>query len=307
MLAWILGLVFALFLVAAALYFLAPGVVFRATMAAARRGAGLRLKSASVDGHTVPYLDGGDGETLLLLHGFGANKDHWTMVARYLTPHFRVVAPDLPGFGDSTRREEAHYGLDAQIARVGAFADALGLDTFHLGGNSMGGYLAAVFAKRHPERVSSLWLLAPAGALGAEPSELQAQIEQGDNPLLLRNEQEFDEMTALCFTSPPPMPAQFKRPLLARAIAESRFNEKIFADIFAEPAGLEEELPGCETRALVVWGDEDRLLHPSGAAIVHGLLPNSELVVMKRMGHIPMVERPAESAADLLKFHGKAA
>lgn len=307
MLTWLLAVVFALFLLAAALYFLAPGVVFRAAMAAARRSAGLELKSVTVDGHTVPYLVGGEGEPLVVLHGFGANKDHWTMVARYLTRHFRVIAPDLPGFGDSTRRPEANYGLDAQIARLGAFADALGLEAFHLGGNSMGGYLAAVFAGRHPARVSSLWLLAPAGALTAEPSELQAVMERGENPLLLANEADFDRMTAMCFSTQPPMPAQFKRPLLARAIAESSFNEKIFAELFAEPAGLETEVEGCPTRALIVWGDEDRLLHHSGADVVHALLPNSECCIMKRMGHIPMVERPAETAADWLRFHGRAA
>lgn len=164
-------------------------------MALTRRSRGLRLKSVSAGGHDIPCLEGGNGEPLLLPHGFAANKDHWTMIARYLTPHFRLVAPDVPAFGDSTRDDAARYGPDEQIARIDAFADALGLERFHLGGNSMGGYLAAVYAARHPARVESLWLLAPAGVLTAEPSDMQHLFKNGENPLLIRNVATFDELS----------------------------------------------------------------------------------------------------------------
>jgi pimeloyl-ACP methyl ester carboxylesterase len=60
-------------------------------------------------GHTLHYLDGGSGETLVLLHGIFAEKDHWVDFARPLTPHYRVIAPDLPGFGESTRLPDNDY------------------------------------------------------------------------------------------------------------------------------------------------------------------------------------------------------
>lgn len=287
-----------------ALYHLAPGIPYLWLIALARRTAGLRLHQVRVDGHDVPYLEGGHGEPLLLLHGFGADKDNWTMVARYLRRHCRVIAPDLPGFGDASRLEQASYGLDVQLERIAAFADALGLESFHLGGNSMGGYLAAMFAKRHPERVRSLWLLAPAGAMGAEPSETLTLLEAGENPLIPRDMAAFDKLAALCFETAPAMPAQFKRPLLARFQRNAAFNEKIFAELFTEPVALEGCIDGLATRTLLVWGDNDRVLHPSGAGILAELLNDVSTVIMPRMGHIPMVERPRDSASDYLRFRG---
>lgn len=286
-----------------ALYYAAPGVLFRAATVLGRRLAGLRLAHVEVDGHRVAYLDGGRGEPLLLLHGFGANKDHWITVARLLTPHFRVIALDLPGFGDSTRRLEARYGVDQQLARLAAFADYLGLGRFHIGGNSMGGYLATLFAARYPERVASLWLLAPAGALSAEPSVALNLMSNGDNPLIATDIASFDRLTALCFCKQPYLPAQFKRLLLARAKAEAAFNAKMFDDMFNAPLALETSVGDLAAPTLLVWGHDDRILHPSGQAVLRPLFRNDEVILMKDMGHVPMIERPAETAQDLLRFH----
>lgn len=289
------------------LYYVAPGLLFRWATAFGRRSAGLKLAQVEVDGHRIAYLHGGQGEALVLLHGFGANKDHWTLVARLLTPHFRVIVPDLPGFGDSSRHDAARYGVNEQLARIAAFAATLGLAEFHLGGNSMGGYLACLFAVRHTGQVKSLWLLAPAGVLSAEKSETLALLEAGDNPLVATDVAAFDRLAALCFCKQPYMPAQFKRPLLARAVAEAPFNSKIFSEMFSEPVALETSVAGLAVRSLVVWGDDDRVLHPSALNILRPLLADAEFILMRHMGHIPMIERPAETAMDFLRFHGRMA
>lgn len=289
------------------LYYAAPGLLFRWATAFGRRSAGLKLAQVEVDGHRIAYLHGGQGEALMLLHGFGANKDHWTLVARLLTPHFRVIVPDLPGFGDSSRHDAARYGVNEQLARIAAFAATLGLAEFHLGGNSMGGYLASLFAVRHTGQVKSLWLLAPAGVLSAEKSETLALLEAGDNPLVATDVAAFDRLAALCFCKQPYMPAQFKRPLLARAVAEAPFNSKIFSEMFSEPVALETSVAGLAVRSLVVWGDDDRVLHPSALNILRPLLADAEFILMRHMGHIPMIERPAETAMDFLRFHGRMA
>jgi len=289
------------------LYYLAPGLLFRMATALGRRAAGLKLASTTVDGHRVAYLHGGQGEPLLLLHGFAANKDHWAMVARLLTPHFHVIAPDLPGFGDSDRQQQARYGVEPQLARIAAFAAALKLDSFHLGGNSMGGYLATLYALQHPEQVRSLWLLAPAGILSAEPSEMLRLLEAGDNPLVATDMASFDRLAALCFCKQPYLPARFKRPLLARSVEEAPFNTRIFAEMFSEPVALEERVASLATRTLVVWGDDDRVLHPSALDILRPLLSDAEFILMRDMGHVPMIERPAETAFDFLRFHGRLA
>src|ERR1700710_2020288 len=83
--------------------FLFPAQFARAAANAERGAAGLERKETDIPGLHVVYLEGGQGKPLLLLHGFGADKDNWTRVARYLTPHFHVFALDLPGYGESAQ------------------------------------------------------------------------------------------------------------------------------------------------------------------------------------------------------------
>ena len=170
----------------------------------------------------------------------------------------------------------------------------------------MGGYLAAVLAARYSLKVSSLWLLAPAGVMSANPSELQTLIEEGVNPLLIEDEKAFDRLTDMVFTVKPSMPAQFKRPMLKRAMVEAGFNAKIFEEMFSEAVSLEDELVGLDTESLVVWGDSDRVLDPSGLGVLCDLMSNAECHMMLNTGHVPMIERSAETAKDFLSFHGRA-
>ncbi len=300
---WIaIGLI-ALLLLAWALVHVYRWPLFTAAVNAQRRKGGLARRSVSVDGHDVAYLEGGSGEPLVLLHGFGANKDNWIQIAPLLSPHFRLVIPDLPGFGESTRDPASHYGADEQVRRLAAFLDELHLDSVHLGGNSMGAYIAGLFGARHPDRVKSLWLLAPAGVMAAEASEYFQCLERGENPLLVNDTADFARLVDLCFNKAPYVPRAFQRCLAERNMSERAFNEKVFSDMFDEPLPLEDALAACVVRTQIVWGDNDRILHVSGAAILGQTLHRAETVVMERMGHCPMLERPAETAARYLEFH----
>jgi len=278
--------------------------LFNFAIRAQRAKAKLEEKTAHIDGHDVVYLDGGSGEPLILLHGFGANKDNWSQIAPLLTPHFRLIIPDLPGFGDSSRNSDARYGADEQLERLHSFIAELGLGAVHLGGNSMGGYLAGLYAARYPAKVKSQWLLAPAGVHAAEPSEYFQCIEKGENPLLVDNTADFMRLVDMCFTKMPYVPRAFQRCLCERNIAERDFNEKIFRDVFTEPLVLEKELEGSTVKTQILWGDGDRILHPSGAGILGDTISGAQTIVMERMGHCPMLERPRETAALYLKFHG---
>ena len=142
-----------------------------------RAHAGLARKEITLaDGTHVVYLEGGSGEPLVLVHGFGADKDNFTRVARWLTPHYRVIVPDLVGFGESSHLPDVDYHYAAQAQRVRAFVQALGLQRVDLGGNSMGGGIAMSYAAQHPQEVHSLWLVDCAGIAGAPPSESLAKI-----------------------------------------------------------------------------------------------------------------------------------
>ena len=129
-------------------YFLFPGVMFDFLKTAERSAAGLKQKSVQVNGLRIEYLEGGKGDPLVLLHGFGANKDNWTRFAKHLTSHFRVIALDLPGFGESSLAPDGDYRTHVQAERLKAFIRALGIESFHLGGNSMGGNIGQSVATR---------------------------------------------------------------------------------------------------------------------------------------------------------------
>ena len=269
-----------------------------------RRKGDLSEHSIKIDDHDIVYLEGGTGEPLLLLHGFGANKDNWLQIAPLLAPHFRLIIPDLPGFGDSTRKDESRYAAADQIVRLHGMINALELGAVHLGGNSMGGYLAGLYAAQCPAHVKSQWLLAPAGVISAEPSEFFQMVENGDNPLLVNTPADFKRLLQMCFTKIPYIPQAFQRCICERNIREQKFNEKIFGDLLIDPPALEVVLNGSKTKTQILWGDEDRILHASGASLLGNAIANAETIVMKKMGHCPMLERPRETAELYLKFQG---
>lgn len=266
-----------------------------------RKGAGLEAKSIAVNGFQIHYLEGGTGEPLLMIHGFGANKDNWTRIGRYLTPHYRVIALDLPGFGDSSKPVEAGYRYADQLPRIQAFAEALGLKQYHVAGNSMGGYFAAGLARHYPNSVQSAWLLAPARVDGAEPSEMGRRIAAGEPvPLLAQTPAEFDQIIDFVFADPPYLPGFYRGVLAERAIAAYPLNRRIFGQIHKESPALESEVAGLRTPMLISWGELDRVLHVSGAEVLDKLLPNAEVIRMPEVGHLPMVEAPRQSAEDYL-------
>jgi len=278
--------------------------LFKLTLRAQRSRAGLVEKAVEVDGHTVVYLEGGSGEPLVLIHGFGANKDNWLQIAPLLTPHYHLVIPDLPGFGESTRSDSATYSADDQLRRLRAFVENLGLDGVHLGGNSMGGWLAGLYTARHPSEVKSQWLLAPAGVASAQPSVLFEGIERGDNALLVESPKDFSRLMEMCFTKVPYVPQAFSRCLCEQNMRDQPFNAKIFDELAIEPPKLEQELADSEVKTQILWGDGDQILHCSGAAILGDVIPNAQTIVMEKMGHCPMLERPQETARLYLKFQG---
>jgi pimeloyl-ACP methyl ester carboxylesterase len=257
------------------------------------------------DGTHVVYLEGGHGEPLVLLHGFGTDKDNFTRVARYLTPHYRVIAPDLIGFGESTHLQDADYRYAAQAERVHAFVQALGLKQIDLGGNSMGGALALSYAAQHPQEVRSLWLIDTAGVAGAPPSELARIIASGGrNPLMVTKESDFPALVKFTMADPPYLPGMVMDTLARERIANQALERKVFAQIATD--SVNDAVKGLPTPTLIVWGAEDRALSVGTVPVLQALLPHSQAVVMPGVGHAPMIERPKQAAQDYLQFRAGA-
>ena len=283
--------------------YFAPYEAVRIGLDLERGRSGLAAQHATVDGLDWEYLDGGTGEPLLLIHGFGADKDNFTRVSRFLTPSYRVVVPDLPGYGGSSKPADADYGILAQVERLRAFARQLNLGKVHVGGNSMGGYIAAAWAAKYPDEVATLWLLAPAATrVAVSESELgRIYRDTGANPLLARTAEEHAKVRAFVMSQPPYLPYSLKHVMAERAAANYPLHLRIFTDLVKGPT-LESWATRIDTPALIVWGDQDRALHPNGAEATRALMPNGRVVMMPGIGHLPMIEAVAQSAQDYLAF-----
>lgn len=290
-----------------ALEHLAPQRMARLWLGLERRRAGLTLKRQAIAGGIdMPYLEGGRGEPLLLVHGFGGDKDNFTRLAGALTRHYRVIVPDLPGFGEATRDAALRYAVGDQVQRLHAFVSALGLPPLHLGGNSMGGFIAAEYAATHPQQVKSLWLLDPAGTAAAHGSPmLRHYLATGDTPLLLRKPEDIGVLLQAIAVKAPLLPPSVKTVLAQRAIADRALHARILQQLVHESPTLEERLPAIAAPTLVVWGSEDRILHPDGAAALQARLPRCRVVLMRGIGHVPMMEAPAATAGDYLRFRAE--
>ena len=295
----------ALLLVPVVLYLAAPELLVDLFTDMARKSAGLSKGSVVVDDYTVFYLEGGKGETILLVHGFSVDKDTWNRFAKYLTPSFHVVAVDLPGFGESTRNQDASYTIAAQVERLDKIAGALSLKSFHLAGNSMGGNIAGKYAVRFPDKVLTLGLINTAGILHCpDKSEIAALLEKGENPLLVETEEDFDAMLAFSFVNLPWFPGIIKKKMAEEWARNRSFNEKVTEQLFAEASDLEPDLSKIQARTLILWGDRDRLLDVSCAQVLGKGLPDSTTVIMKDCGHVPIMERSEETVRHDLEFLG---
>jgi abhydrolase domain-containing protein 6 len=293
------------------IYFLFPETLFNLAVKAGRHSAGLVKKEIQIDDHKIAYLEGGKGETILLIHGFGANKDNWARFSKYLTSDYHVVIPDIPGFGESSQIQKDSYDAEQQLKRIDRFTEVLKLEKFHLAGNSMGGMFAAMYGAKYPQKVLTVALLAPGGVGSPNPSEVAILINNGKNPLLIGSTEDFDKLLNLCFVKPPFMPSQFKKVLAADAVAHADFNKKIWGDLKwtptkETPSSIENflvpYLPQIQAPVLIIWGDADKILDVGGVSVLEKNLKKYKTIIMKDTGHIPMLEKPQETASYYVSY-----
>jgi pimeloyl-ACP methyl ester carboxylesterase len=275
-------------------------------IAAERAISGLDRKVLQIDGFVVPYLEGGAGDPLVLIHGFGGSKDNFNRVANYLTDHYTVYAIDVPGFGASTRDMNADYVINTQIDRVHEIIEKLGLEKTHIGGNSMGGWISGAYAAKYPEHVSSVWFLAPAGLLESRKSEVIQKFEQtGEIVLTASNKEEFEKIVDVVMYERPAFAPGFVVDAMAtRAAADQPLHKRIYKDFKTVPSDLATALKASTYKGpgLIVWGKEDRVLHVDGATELKTAMPGFDVILMDKVGHVPMMEQPKQVAADYVKW-----
>lgn len=305
-------------LLAAAWYGL-PALLKPPLLAANRATAGLSEKTVSVGPHRIHYLDNGNGSgqgsdkgvPVLLLHGIFAEKDHWVDFARALPGQHRIIVPDLPGFGESGRLEGHAYDYDAQVRYLLAFMDALGIAQAHLAGSSMGGTIAALLAAQHPGRVHSVAFIgSPHGIRSPRPSAMDRQIDAGRAPLVARDQAEFDAMMQLVFAQPPFLPYPILKSAEMDALRLAASNQRLWNAQLKDRYLLDARIAQVKQPVLALWGTDDQVFDVSGAGVLRERLPQARAVTLAGVGHLPMMEKPGDSAAlyaEYLKGLGGAA
>lgn len=283
-------------------YYAFPEKVAGYLIHAARSKAGLTKKKIKIDDHRIVYLEGGKGPTILLLHGYTANKDNWTNFAGYLTKDYHVVIPDIPGYGESSKLMESSYDLSNQMSRLHKFAEALKLKNFHIAGNSMGGLFAGIYAVLYPDEIISLGLFNAAGVTSLGKSAVMKMMEKGENPLVLKGSSDLSRLLELVFVHPPSLPYPLKRVMIQTALANREFYEKELEEMNPDFGSLEKELPNIKAQTLILWGDQDKVLDVSSVPVFEKGLKNHRTVIIKDCGHLPMVEKPQETATHYIDF-----
>jgi pimeloyl-ACP methyl ester carboxylesterase len=262
-----------------------------------------------VDDLEIAYLrnhQAVDGDTIVMIHGFGANKDNWTRLAGHLTDDFNVYAIDLPGHGESSKPLDIGYRLEDQAGYVARIMETLSVENAHIMGNSMGGAITALYAASYPGRVKSAVLFDPAGILEYE-SELVDLVMEGDNPLIPKQPGDFERLMDFALEKKPFVPWPIMGVMEERAIANRDVNEVIFAAI--RDAGFESGFRNAITRiqapVLIIWGKEDRVINYRNGEVFAATIPDARLELMEGIGHAPMVEAPEESAELFRAFLGQ--
>jgi pimeloyl-ACP methyl ester carboxylesterase len=269
-------------------------------------------RRVTVDGVKTQYLEAGSGPSLLLLHGHEQSATSWRWVIPALARTHRVLAPSLPGHGESGPAANGHVPGADLAPFVAAFLSVVGAESpFDLVGHSAGGAIALSLTLADPTRIRTLTLVDSAGlgrevhpllALDTLPiiGELAVMISRMPGGDLIRSSMS----AAMLFAQPWRIPAEFftEQHALGRRPGQLEASTAMARAMFG-PYGqrqiLLDRLPTLTTPTLVVWGASDYLLpvQQAQAAVEH--LPRGSLSVFPDCGHLPHVEHPDRFAAVL--------
>lgn len=242
-----------------------------------------------------------DKPAIVMIHGYSADKDVWPRFAKYFVEDYRVIIPDLAGHGDTGFDPTSSFRGPAQAERVSKMMTALGIEKAHIIGNSMGGFITGWFARLYPDQTITATPVDPAGVASPIPSDREVMIANGQNPFFVKSREDFDSFYPMTMEKPPYLP-EFILAAMAQKYQDRRQElVAIDADLGSND-GLIDELEQITAPTLIMWGNADRLLHVSAAAIWQSKIANSQVHIFDGVGHMPMVEVPVEAAAVYRKF-----
>ena len=275
------------------------GVQLRAMERAIALAAGVKAQRTP-DGVAYCARPGKRGLPLVGVHGFGGDKETWLMMSA-LVPRARgTVLIDLPGHGRSADVPESHASIRHHAEAVVRVLDHAGVDRAVICGNSMGGGVALRLARSWPDRVAALVLVA---SVGRDVHEGGARAWVDHNPLIPR-EQDVDRFMELVLERPPPVGRAVIRHVITQRARRADALQRLFRGfvLAGGDAGVPRALEQIDLPALVIHGEQDRIIDKRVAEDLVLALPRAELVVMRGVGHAPQLEAPRHTARMIERF-----
>ena len=259
-------------------------------------------RTVRVNGKQIFVADTGTGPAVVLLHGGGPGASGVSNYSRNIEPlaeNFRVIVPDMPGYGRSTKGVDRRDPFGYLADHIRGMLDALGIDRAHLVGNSYGGSCALRLALDTPHRVDKLVLMGPGGvgtSRGLPSAGLRSLLAYygGDGPSL-------EKLRTFIRTY-----LVHDGDAVPDSLIESRYQASIDPEVTASPplqrpSGLrtlwrmdftrDRRLSGLSTPTLVIWGRDDKVNKPSGAAMLAERMPNADILITAKTGHWVQWER----------------
>ena len=260
-----------------------------------------------VNGYGIRYLDYGyrshkseNYKFLILLHGLGASAERWLPIVPTLSKYFRVIVPDIIGFGYSDK-PTVEYTMDFFIEFFEEFIENMHIHRPIVIGSSFGGYLATEFAIRFSSRVEKLVLAAPAGMMRSSTNVLDQYIMAALYPTYENALRAFMDMAY----DPSIVTDDTVRDFINRMRlpnAKYAFMSTLLG--IRDSPRLLGRLSKIQVPTLLVWGDSDNMI-PLQYSKEYNEIPGSNLVILKDCGHTPFIEKPTIFSQTILKFLGE--
>ncbi|MCE9562220.1 MAG: alpha/beta hydrolase [Planctomycetes bacterium] len=250
----------------------------------------------------LAYDDVGTGLPVVLLHAFPFDREMWApQYGPLSTEDVRVLAPDFPGFGQSTSGKE-EFTIDGAADVIADFLTALKIDRAVIGGLSMGGYVAMAFARKHPTRLAALILA------DTRPAPDDATAREGRNKAIAAVK--ADGAVAFAESMLPKLLSEQTRTTASRVVEFARkiAIRQTAAAVISALLALRDRadaMPGLEkitVPTLVLVGEFDAVTPPLAAARLAANVKGSELAHIPEAGHLSNLENPDVFNAAILKF-----
>ena len=303
------------FAVVAVLLWRDPYRVVLADYARQRIAAGLSRDSVVVGGDRWVYAYNDEAPAgaplLVMVHGFTGSKENWYPLAQRLRGRYRLLIPDLPGWGESQRRRGGDYGFVAQSARLARFIEQVarpqGGEVVLLG-HSMGGGIAALTAARYPHDVDRIGLLDAAGVRFRD-NRFGVEVLAGRNPFAVDDADSLQRYLDTVFfdeAAKPAIPWPADDIYIARRKRDAAFEQSVLDRIGRGP---ERFLPGeaaarIRQPALLLWCKQDAVIDSSAMALYAARMPQARQVLLDGCGHMSLVERPDAVAQAVIELAG---